>query len=124
MKQLTKLLFLLVWFLAITGCEKTALEELPVEDPVFFLSGEVDQETFLFEAGISDYYQYTKVGEVDNLILHEGYLQPICNEQYCGPGIAIRIYNKDRSSLASILSERELSYYFNESGVPGMNFMI
>jgi hypothetical protein len=119
MKTYIKNISLCLMALFTLSCQKTELEDLPADDPEFFLSGQLDQSDFLFQAGLSNYYQYTNNRSEGNVLYHEGYLQPICDEEFCGPGIMIRIVNKGNDDLRSIIETRTLSYYYNESGVPG-----
>lgn len=54
------------------GCEKETPPNLPNESPVFSLSGSIDGESFLLEAGNNDYFMYTRLQQDSNGVMAMG----------------------------------------------------
>lgn len=65
-------LFLSAILVAGLGCEKETPPTLPKEVPVFSLTGTINGEAFLLEAGNDDYFMYTRLQQDSNGVLAMG----------------------------------------------------
>lgn len=73
MKNLLPYSFFLSAILVISwGCEKEIPPTLPNESPMFGLTGTIDGEQFLLEAGNDDYFMFTRLQQDSNGVLAMG----------------------------------------------------
>lgn len=113
-----KLFSLILLVSVLISCEEEGVMDLPDEEPVFRLEGVLDGSAFVWEAGVNEYYQYTRTSEENGHSIYSGSLQPQCPDLYCGEGISILFYDSaGLTTPAGILGNTPIEYYHNPSGL-------